>query len=225
MYWLAVTFAAGIAIGLFVGRDKPVDSVPPSMPATTTAAAPAPVAHVEPAAPRVTATPPPSARIAPAPGPAPQPASPATAEVPADIASFRQPVDPGPVYSKQFAEAARIGARSVMAEQHAALEREARDDSWAYSMEADIQNSLVADTSMGNFKLEHLECRATLCEVRLSATGEQQAQALRKWNDGLHSMPFGSRLMNTNGSIITDNEATDALIILKKPAPAPAPQP
>ena len=38
-------------------------------------------------------------------------------------------------------------------------------------MEAEIENSLVADTSMGNFKLELIECRATLCEVRLTARG------------------------------------------------------
>ena len=108
-----------------------------------------------------------------------------------------------------------------MAEQHAALERETRDDSWSYQMEAELQNSMVADTSMGNFKLEHLECRSTMCEMQLSANGEQQTAALRKWQDGLHTgPPAGSQLMMTSASVITEDNASTALIILKKP-PAP----
>lgn len=110
-----------------------------------------------------------------------------------------------------------------MAEQHAALERETRDDSWAYQAEADLQNSMLADTSMGNFKLDHLECRATQCEARLSANGEQQSAALRKWQDGLRSEPGGVHLMETSASLITENDATSALVIFKKPPASPAP--
>ncbi len=144
----------------------------------------------------------------------------------AEAASGAQPssgqsIDPGPVFAKQFAEAEKAGFRNPLAEQHAALERETRDDSWAYQVEAELQNSTVPDTSMGNFKLEHLECRATLCEMQLSARGEQQSAALRRWQDGLHTgPPAGSQLLLTSASLITENDASNALLILKKPPAA-----
>jgi hypothetical protein len=214
-YWLPVGFGAGIALGIFIARpggDPPVQAVDP--PAATRVASQISAPVQVPA----TALSPPPARI-----PATLPPVASEAEV-AETPAERQPIDPGPVFTKQFAEAEKAGFKNAMAEQHAVLEREARDDSWAYPMEAEIQNSMLADVSAGNFKMDHLECRASMCEVQLSAQGEQQQAALRKWNDGLHTTPVSSQLLMTSGSFISDDVATNALIIFQKPPPPPAPK-
>jgi hypothetical protein len=218
-YWLPVGFVAGIALGVFIERpaaDAPV--APPTAPAVAHAAPEkSPPSHVPTAGSSPAPAQIPAASVVPVRPVAAMTQGVAAAEAPAG----GPPIDPGPVFAKQFAEAEKAGFRNPLAEQHAALERETRDDSWAYQMEAELQNSMVADTSMGNFKLEHLECRSTLCEMQLSANGEQQSAALRKWQDGLHTgPPPGLQLMLTSASVITENDASNALIILTKP-PSP----
>ncbi len=66
--------------------------------------------------------------------------------------------------------------------EHEAFMHEARDDSWAYLRESEIENSMLADISAGKFNKDRIECHSTICEVELSATGEQ-VETLKKWFD------------------------------------------
>jgi hypothetical protein len=223
--WFAGVFVAGIAIGYLIGRGSGqptlADSPPPSEDSSGQVPSPARtndtlrmVAVPPDAAPAATsgspATPPPAAA-----GPASAAASQAQ-DSPGDV----RPIDVGPIFSKQFAETARAGYRDAMSEAHRALEREERDDSWAYPMEAEIENSLVADTSMGNFRKEHVECRTSMCEVRLTARGAEQAAALQRWNDSLRSQPWSPRLFMSSSSVSNNGEHVDALMIFTRPPPA-----
>lgn len=83
--------------------------------------------------------------------------------------------------------------RDSGAVEHEEFMREARDDSWAYLRESEIENSLLADISAGRFNKDRIECRATLCEVELSAKPEQ-VETLRKWYDE----KVASRRFDTN---------------------------
>ena len=82
-------------------------------------------------------------------------------------------------------------------------------------MEAEIQNAMVNEVSTGAFRSEHVECRATMCELRLSGKGEQAA-AIKHWSDelGLHS--FGQRLSLNYSSSISDNNRVDTLLIFRR---------
>lgn len=157
-------------------------------------------------------------------------AIPVTGEPPAESVATAeesapaQPIDVGPSFRTQFAAAKRQGYRDQAAELHAALEREPRDDSWSYPLEADIQNSLMSETSAGNFKADHVECRSSMCEIRLSATDEQQAKALQKWTEGFHAEPWGSQIYMSSMSTISGGGRTDALMLLSRP-PKPASAP
>jgi hypothetical protein len=110
-----------------------------------------------------------------------------------------------------------------MLEAHRALEREARDDSWSYPLEAEIENSLVSDTSMGNFRKEHLECRSTMCEIRLSAQGGAQIEALRQWTSDIQKFPWASRMQLSSSSTVSSDERMDALLIVSTPPAPPEP--
>jgi len=219
--WLAVVFVAGIAIGIFIGRGQGGASSANEAPAPGFVAQPPGDDQVR----MVTAPPAASAptRPASASGAIPAtgvpsamaPAAAATADASGDVNS----IDVGPIFSKQFAETATQGYRDATAEAHHALEREARDDSWAYPMEAEIENSLVADTSMGNFKKEHVECRASMCEVRLTARGADQAAALQRWNESLRSQPWSPRLFMSSSSVSNNDNNVDALLIFTRPPP------
>jgi len=224
--WLPMAFVVGIALGWFLAhRDSGAPALQPEM---VDAAANSPPARVSdstpvaapPATPPArhpqTAAPTTGLETANSPTAAPEPAA-------QDASEPSQPIDVGPVFRKQFEENTKQGYRDVMAESHRALEREVRDDSWAYPMEADIENSLVVDTSMGNFRREHLECRATMCELRLSARGEAQSAALQKWNDGLRQQPWSGKVSMSSSSTSNVNGNTDALMIFVR-APAPAPK-
>ena len=217
--WIAIAFAAGIAVGVLVTRT----GTPETVPVATTDVAP-----ILPAAPQAPVTaaqhdasaPVSSARVAttaPRESSAPTPPSTAPAsEDAAEYTGYSAPIDVGPAFRKEVAAQPVPGVSNALAEAHRALEREMRDDSWSYPMEAEIQNSLVADASAGNFTVEHVECRATACEVRLSAKGAQ-ADAMTRWASGVHAQSLGSRLLPSVSSMVSNGSQSDQLLIFIRP--------
>jgi hypothetical protein len=224
--WIVVAFAAGIAVGVLVTRTGTPDSVPvattdvaPTLPATPQA----PTAAAQHDASTAAVSSANVATTAPRESSAPTPPSTAPAtEDAAEDAGYSAPIDVGPAFRKEVAAQPVPGVSNALGEAHRALEREMRDDSWSYPMEAEIQNSLVADASAGNFTIEHVECRATACEVRLSAKGAQ-ADAMTRWATGLHAQPLGSRLFPSVSSMVSNGKQTDQLLIFIRPPKAPKP--
>jgi hypothetical protein len=226
--WLPAAFVAGIAVGILAtrmfaevptdeaqasnlpasGREPPrgtQSSTPFERSATPARTAPAASSSAD----DVTSVKSAPARTAPVEAPA------------ADSGAFAQPIDAGDVFNKMIAQPAQPGFENNIGEAHRALERETRDDGWAYTMEAEIQNAMVTEVSTGAFRSEHVECRATMCELRLSGKGEQAA-AIKRWSDELGSQPFGQRLFLNYSSSISDNKRVDALMIFRRPPKASA---
>jgi hypothetical protein len=224
--WIAVAFAAGIAVGVLVMRTRAPETVSvatndvaplsPAAPPAPTAAAPhdastapvssasaATIAQKESSVPTLPSTAPESAGAT-------------------EYTGYSAPIDVGPAFRKEVAAQPVPGVSNALGEAHRALEREMRDDSWSYPMEAEIQNSLVADASAGNFTVEHVECRATACEIRLSAKGAQ-AEAMSRWANGIQAQPLGSRLLPSVSSMVSNGSQTDQLLIFIRPAKAPKP--
>jgi hypothetical protein len=142
-----------------------------------------------------------------------------TAAVPvqeAEYSGYSQPIDAGPAFQKVMAQKPPPGTENRLGDLHRALERELRDDSWAYPLEAEIQNSLVAETSSGRLTVEHLECRATLCELRLSGSAANE-QSLTDWSSSVGKQPWASRLYMNLSSSISDGERVDSLLIFHRP--------
>jgi len=223
-YWLAVAFTAGIVVGVIVDRPDP-DSANGTVPRP---ALPEPVepAGVEdfrvaarPAAPKAPV--PEKPPTAPAGNLAVEAATPdTTAQTDTGAASYSgysEPIDVGPVFSEQFAESQKHGVKGSLFELHQNLEREVRNDAWAYAAESEIQNSLVDDASTGNFTVDHLECRATSCEVRLSAQGKFHSEQLSRWQQDMRSRQWGNGLEPRASSMIGQDDRTDILVILVKP--------
>jgi hypothetical protein len=222
---LLVVLAVGIAAGVLIVRMSADAPPEPVLPATAQ-----PVLTIE-SRPQGQDVParafgsPASRPVAQVPPPAPAvpPHAPAGNHVDASSdPGVTQRIDVGPVFRQQFETAAKAGHQDAMADAHRALERELRDDSWAYPLEAEIENSLVADTSMGNFRKEHLECRSTLCEIRLTASGAAQVEALKEWTSDIQKLPWGTELILSSASTISSDNQMDALLILKKPPAPPA---
>lgn len=164
IYWLAVALGAGLALGLLIGGAS--ESPEPSH-----ADAPARVAQAPPA------TRPsgrlPDSRVAPAVPPAPSatPGAPASPQVALTFESIGEEVENGrPVLRRETAETL-----------HAEFLREDRDDSWAYIREAELESEMFEEINSGRFRKERIECRASFCEIHLTAKGEEQAAALKKW--------------------------------------------
>jgi hypothetical protein len=123
-----------------------------------------------------------------------------------------------------LANGAQAGHQGQIGDAHRALEREARDEGWAYTMEAELQGAMINEVATGAFKLEHVECRSSMCEVRLSGTTAQQAEALKLWNEsfiGRTDTPLGQRLHLRHSSSIGSDERTDLLMIFLRHAPQP----
>jgi len=205
-YWLVVAFGAGIAAGFMLSHREA-----PRLPPVVGAVSAQDVAST----PLVPAPPPERQVVVADTRPAASAPVPAVAEE-GEYSGYSQPIDVGAAFRKTLEAPPPPGAANAFADAHHALEREARDDSWSYPLEAEIQNSLVAETSMGNFNLDHVECRATMCEVRLSGKGEEQEAALKRWSDGMHSLPWSSRLYASVTSSITENGRVDQVMILKR---------
>jgi len=212
---LLLVFAGGIAAGVLIGRL--MSGPPPALPPVNIDAQPVITIEPRPQTQQLPARPlgtPASKPVAATPPP------PAATE-PSNDTGIVLPIDVGPVFRKQFETAAKSGHPDAMGDAHRALERELRDDSWAYPLEAEIDNSLTADLSMGNFRKEHLECRSTLCEIRLSASGAEQVEALKQWTSDIQRLPWGSRMMLSSSSTISSDNQMDALLIVAKPPEIP----
>lgn len=234
--WLGC-FAAGIVLGFLAGRewDDPKPVIPGDVAVTDPRPALAPSvvppaglpAREDPAAARGLKPALPTAPAAdlparpPLPGEAsvtpvgrPEPgAAPYLSSVDSGVVI---PIDAGEVFNKQIARESTAGNPNQLGDAHRALEREPRDDSWAYTMEAELRNALISQTSMGAFTLEHVECRTTLCELRVSGRGGQAA-AVRDWANTLHAQNFGSGLFMNLSSSVSDDNRIDAIYIFRRP--------
>ena len=228
---------AGLVVGFILGRGwgEPDDVPQAAQPVPARGDiedAPRAVAEL-PAAPSpgATAQAMQSQRAPPQPPPSPVPAEvpPVSGNLPAGAKSpFMRsvdsgvvtPIDAGDVFNKQIARASTTDQPNQLGDAHRELEREARDDGWAYLMEAELQNSMLNATSTGQFKMEHVECRATICEVRVSGSGDQ-ADAVREWSNTLPSNTFNQRLFMNVSSTIASHERIDAIYIFRRPANNP----
>ena len=224
--------AAGLVVGFILGRGwgEPDDVPQAAQPVPASGdiedapsafaelpAAPSPGAAAQ-AMQGQRARPPPPAEVPPVSGNLPAGAkSPFMRSVDSGVVT---PIDAGDVFNKQIARASTTDQPNQLGDAHRELEREARDDGWAYLMEAELQNSMVNATSTGQFKMEHVECRATICEVRVSGSSDQ-ADAVREWSNTLPSNTFNQRLFMNVSSTIASHERIDAIYIFRRPADSP----
>jgi len=224
--WLVFAFAGGVAVGVVVTRvamDTP--AVPNTMSVESSAArpplpaAPATNSAVETAPARPTSATGGNAEPASAPPVAAVATPPDQDSVAADDVTVQR-IDAGPVFNEVIARPSLPGFENQLGDAHRALEREMRNDGWAYTMEGELQNAMVNEVSTGAFRADHVECRATLCEVRLSGKGDQGA-AIKRWSESLGGQPFGQRLFVNYSSTISNNERVDSLMIFRKPPSTP----
>ena len=236
-HWVIVGFAAGLLVGVLGARLWLAAPARTELTASTPAAAPAQVARVE-SGPESsvenTANAPPAVPTAPVPVPtdtAPRqpgepPATPNLAGVPVKPVSLPfapsidsgvvQAIDVGEAFAKQIARPSEPGYENLIGDAHRELEREPRDERWAYEMEGELQNSMVSHASMGDFKVEHVECRSTICEVRLSGRAERH-DGLREWSESLRTSSLNNRLFANMSSTMANDQRVDALYIFRRP--------
>jgi hypothetical protein len=108
---------------------------------------------------------------------------------------------------------------------HEEFLHEERDDSWAYLREAELENSMVMELSEGRFRKDRIECRASICEVELSATGDQVAK-LSEWMEQKNkqrSFSLDEPLMMRGSSFRGDDNTGSARILYMKPERAMPP--
>ncbi len=227
-YWLVVIFAAGIALGLWLGHvpdsgqqpDRLIARTSPTIPAVP--AAPAPRAPDPPPPVRLPATP---ATPPPAPN---NSAPPSVALIMENVESERYdygnysgyslPVDAGPRFGVQIAESIKEGRNDSLAVEHLQLEREMRDDSWSYPLEAELQNMLATDPVMGKFRIDHLECRATLCELRVSGKDRlQESSEVSRWLRNMSRMRWPGGVTVGTASFAATEDGSEGIVMLRKP--------
>lgn len=219
--WIAVALVLGVSIGVWISYERDDTAAQPESAANGDAGA------VQ----QAPQTPPPDSGgkfghspvnpgAAAQAGAARPPATPPA--VSQEPEGYRQAIDVGPVFRQHFEQDAASGTENSMAMAHRELEREVRDDAWAYAIEAEIENSLITETSLGNFRREHVECRATLCEIRISGEGDQQETAMQNWNESIAGKPWASRVNLNYSATISENGQVNALLIFRKAGPPSA---
>ncbi len=176
-YWLAAALVVGITLGLLIGRGAAEDTgTAAAQPQAGVPAEQRPVTRAPEHDPRASREDPqPIATFTPSDTVVLQPAMP-------DATITSTPGDPSAAISFNIENAppGYVPGSGTSVVHHEFLS-EARDDSWAYLREAEIENALLAETSTGKFRKDRIECRTTICEVELSARGETQIAALKKW--------------------------------------------
>ncbi len=227
---LAATFAAGIAVGAIAmrawyGESSAAPQVVETADAPMASEPRGDARESTPAATPLSAVKLPSANTTSESAPPPM-SAPASTPL-AGTNDVVQPIEVGDVFRKLIAKESVPGNENQIGDAHRALEREYRDEGWAYMMEAELQNSMLSEVATSGFNTEHIECRATLCEVRLSGTGQQQTAGIKRWNESFmgQNSALGQRLLLNYSSSISDNDRMDALLIFRKPPQPDSPQP
>jgi hypothetical protein len=221
-YWLVVIFGGGIALGLWLGHPPDagpqVERVPVSEPPTR--AAPPSARRIDPPPVHLTA---PAAEPARAGGAPPDSVALIIENAGAEqwdygnYSGYSLPVDAGPTFGVQIAESIRTGRNDSLAVEHLRLEREVRDDSWSYPLEAELQNMLAADPVMGKLKVEHLECRATLCELRVSGKDRlQQSSAVNQWLRDMNELRWPGGLRVGTAVFSANEGGSEGMLMLRK---------
>lgn len=124
-------------------------------------------------------------------------------------------IDVGTAFHQQIDRPSVPGFPNEFGDAHRTLEREARDNSWSDLLEAEIRNSLTADVSSGNIKVEFLECRSTVCELRLSSS--MQSDAINTWSANSGAFPWSNRLQSIGMSMSMTDGRTQGLWLFRKP--------
>lgn len=216
-FWLIPAFLVGGIAGALVFRailPHPSERVGIAPPLTSISPSPRPapqslLAHSDsPPSPSTTTIEAP-VRPSPATHSAPVPAPAAPVVTTAGGAS----VDLGPELRKSLTDPSRHESPMQL---HAALEREAKDDSWSYPLEAEIRNSLTAVSQNDAIVVHTVECRSTLCEIRLSAD-EGQGELLNGWNRQLGTQPWSGRLLPVSQYMTSSGGRVEQLTILRRP--------
>jgi hypothetical protein len=131
-----------------------------------------------------------------------------------------KPIDLGPTLREALANQPTMRIESA-AELHAALENEARDDSWSYPLEAEIRNSLSGIEQIDAVTVHTVECRSTLCEVRLS-TYDYNFKVLHDWNQSVGAYPWIRRATPVTMMMPRANGRLEMLLILRRAPPSAA---
>lgn len=222
-YWLVVAFGAGIAFGLWLGHapdagqqlERVVVSESPKMPAAPSARPvdPPPIHPAAPAAEPVKGADAPPASVS----MIVENAEPERWDY-GNYSGYSLPVDAGPNFGVQIAESIRSGRNDSLALEHLQLEREVRDDSWSYPLEAELQNMLAVDPVMGKFTVEHLECRATLCELRVNGKDRlQESSAVNQWLHDMNQLRWPGGLRVGTAIFSGTEGGSEGILILRKP--------
>jgi hypothetical protein len=111
---------------------------------------------------------------------------------------MRQEIDPGNEWERAF-------------------RKEERDEAWARPLETEIQQSLEPEISMGRFYVSNVECRTTLCEVRLLARGNLQNAELEDFQTRIFQLPWAERLTPALSSgVASGGETYESIWIFEK---------
>ena len=222
-YWLVITFGAGLAVGVFIASLHPgsagtvvvsKDAEPDTRPAPLAAEL-----GVREAGGRKTVPPEADAsQVAASEARNSKPGAPAAAHVPIETTLASGPIEirsDGAYVGGQRVNA-EVTFRDSYGEMHEQFEAEARNDSWAYLREAEIENAMVVEISSGKFRKESIECRSTICEVHLTGRGELQSAALQGWYDAMQEQPPGEGMWMSMGSYSREDDTLDVKLILVK---------
>lgn len=90
-----------------------------------------------------------------------------------------------------------IELRGHMEVLHEQLEQEARDESWAHSMESELYNYFLANGQdlASNFGVPNVVCRSTLCEVQVVGYGEGSHEIWQSVTSDLESQPWATEII------------------------------
>jgi hypothetical protein len=226
IFWVGVAFVGGGVLGVIgtrmLGHRPAVAEVAARAAAAPTGSA-VRIAAASPAAPDATfGSSPPVTRAVRAPNESPavhsaNTAGQATPAPPADDGAAGRKIDVGDAFHQQIDRPSVPGFPNEFGDAHRALEHETRDDSWAYQMEAEIQNSLTAFVSTGELQVRLLECRATLCEMRLFAS-DAHRDSMNTWQEVMQSQPWMRRVRLEGMGLSAVNDGSEGLWIFRKPS-------
>ena len=112
-----------------------------------------------------------------------------------------------------------IELRGHMEVLHEQLEQEARDESWAHSMESELYNYFLANGQdlASNFGVPNVVCRSTLCEVQVVGYGEGSHEIWQSVTSDLESQPWATEIIEVrHGGNPIGPDSEGLILIIRK---------
>lgn len=122
-------------------------------------------------------------------------------------------------HAKMVAPELTLTRQPSISELHASFAAELRDAGWSSQMEQSLAQFLASANTSNEFEILAVECRSTLCELRVFGNQPNSTESWNQIGAALRQQPWWSNFQGSSTTAIGVNGRTTIITILQRAKP------